>query len=199
MPFALGPRGNFVAVSVFEPGAAGYPNQEYVDVYDVAVNRRVTRIQRQGDVAIVFHPEDDKLFFVRDTQVSVFDLPTGKLRAVLNHDQEIRGIRASPEHNILATLAGGAVYVWNYSTGQLLSQLTDAGYVRDIRFSADGRYLFTGSHDRTAALWLWKTEDLRAEACKRLSHNLSAAEWSRYVGNMPYRKTCPNLAADAKN
>ena len=93
MPFALGPRGNLVAVSVFEPGAERYSNLEYVDVYDVATNRRVTRIERQGDVGHVFHPDDDKLFIVRDTQVSVFDLPTGKLRAVLNHEQEIRRIR----------------------------------------------------------------------------------------------------------
>ena len=56
----------------------------------------------------------------------------------------------------------------------------------------------TGSHDHTAVLWLWKTEDLRDEACKRLSYNLTMAEWSRYVGNTPYRKTCPNLVADTK-
>jgi WD40 repeat protein len=197
MPFALGPLGKLIAVSVVEPGVQRYSNLEYVDVYDVAANRRVARIERQGDVGMFFHPDDDKLFAVRDTRVSVFDLPTGKLRAVLDHEREIQRIRASPERDILATLASGAVYVWNYATGQLLSQLTDAGYVQDVRFSADGSQLLTGSRDHKAALWLWKTEDLREEACKRLSRNLTSTEWSSYLSNTPYRKTCPNLAADA--
>ena len=198
MTFALGPQGKLVAVSVFEPGGQGHANLEYVDVYDVAANRRVARIERQGDVGVFFHPDDDKLFVVRDTRVSVFDLPTGKLRATLDHEREIQRIRASPERDILATLASGAVYVWNYATGQLLSQLTDAGYVQDVRFSADGRLLLTGSRDHRAALWLWKTEDLREEACKRLSRDLTSSEWSSYLGNTPYRQTCPNLATDAK-
>jgi len=89
----------------------------------------------------------------------------------------------------------GSVYVWNFSTGKLLSQLTDAGYVQDVRFGPDGRYLLSGSADNTAILWLWKTEDLRDEACKRLSRNLLSNEWEHYLGNWPYQKTHPNLPA----
>jgi hypothetical protein len=31
------------------------------------------------------------------------------------------------------------------------------------------------------------------EACSRLSRNLTRWEWRLYLGDEPYRKTCPNL------
>jgi hypothetical protein len=31
-----------------------------------------------------------------------------------------------------------------------------------------------------------------AEACDRLGRNLNREEWRQYLGNEPYRKTCPN-------
>ena len=99
---------------------------------------------------------------------------------------------------MLATVSAGRAYIWDYSTGELLSQLADAGYVRDLRFSRDGRYLLTGGADGTAALWLWKTADLQAEACKRLTRNLSSAEWQQYLGTRPYRATCAFPGAHAE-
>ena len=62
-----------------------------------------------------------------------------------------------------------------------------------LAFSPDGTRLATASLDKTAWLWLWRTEDLIAEACKRLPRNLTHAEWRQYLVDEPYRPTCPNL------
>jgi len=129
-------------------------------------------------------PEND------NTQIDVWDWATGKVSAHLRHEEEISRIRFSEGSMVLATVSAGRVYVWDYSTGALLSQLSDAGYVRDLRFSSDGRYLLTGGDDGTATVWLWKTPDLQAEACKRLTRNLTPAEWQQYLGAQPYRATC---------
>ena len=195
--FALGPQARFLAVSVDEPGAQKYSTSKYVDVIDIAGERRVARISREEDVRLAFHPDDDRLFVVSETHVRVFDLPTGNLRAVLGHEEELQAIRFSPESKILATLSHGTANIWNYATGELLSRIS-AGYVRDVRFAREGRYIITGSNDRTAVAWLWKAEDLREEACTRLTRNLTTNEWSRYLGREPYRKTCPNLPGDAE-
>jgi WD40 repeat protein len=40
---------------------------------------------------------------------------------------------------------------------------------------------------------LWRAEDLIAEACARLDRNLTQTEWRQYLGDEPYRKSCPTL------
>lgn len=47
--------------------------------------------------------------------------------------------------------------------------------------------------DGTARLWRWQAEDLIQQACSRLPWNLTQAEWRRYLGDLPYRRTCPDL------
>lgn len=41
--------------------------------------------------------------------------------------------------------------------------------------------------------YLWWAEDLIREACARLDRNLTDVEWRQYLGDEPYRKTCPAL------
>jgi hypothetical protein len=36
-------------------------------------------------------------------------------------------------------------------------------------------------------------DDLIADACSRLPRNLTRLEWRQYLGDEPYRPTCPNL------
>jgi WD40 repeat protein len=196
--FGLGPQGKYLAVEVVEPGANRYAPNRYVDVWDIAAARRVTRVPHEGGELqrIVYRPDGGALFTVAEGgEVRAWALPAGKLTARLSHEEDVSAIRFSADGKVLATVSEGRVYAWNASTGELLSQLAEAGYVRDARFSPDGRYLLTGSADGTAAVWRWRTEDLRDEACKRLSHNLTPSEWQRYLGDRPYRNTCPNLPA----
>jgi WD40 repeat protein len=196
--FALGPQGRLIAMEVFESSGDKGTNTHYIDVYEAAGNRRVARIPGGEEVRIAFHPGGETLFLVAENEVRIFDPGTGKLRASLRHEQDVDKLRMSPERDVLATLSRGSVYVWNYATGELLTQLVGDDYFQDMRFAGNGRYLLTGSRDHTAVLWLWKPEDLREEACRRLNRNLTAAEWARHLGAMPYEKSCPNVKADAK-
>jgi WD40 repeat protein len=195
--FALGPRGRVLALYFSRPIKGNTAFENYVEMLDISTGKPLARIPQEGLVySMRFDPSGTRLVilpgdeFASKPELDVWEWATSKLRARLLHEDEISKITFSEQHPVLATVSDGRVYVWDYAIGELLSQLADAGYVRDLRFSGDGRYVLTGSADGTAALWLWKTEDLRTEACKRLMRNLSPAEWRQYLGSMPYRATC---------
>lgn len=61
----------------------------------------------------------------------------------------------------------------------------------------DGRWLATGGLDRDsrvfAGVFPTQPEDLIADACSRLTRNLTLDEWRQYLGEDPYRATCPSL------
>jgi WD40 repeat protein len=143
-----------------------------------------------------FDPQGTRLLVIPEygtnahQEIDVWNWATGRLLAQLVHDDEISRVRFSATSPTLAAITAGRAYIWDYSTGALLSELDDAGYVRDVQFSGDGRYVLTGGADGTAAIWLWRNEDLRTEACKRLTRNLTRAEWQQYFGNLPYHETC---------
>lgn len=198
MPFALSPQGRLIAMAVSEPGATKHSYSSYVDVYQVADGHRVARIPGSSGVTLTFPPRGEALFVIANNEVHILDLDTGKMRTPLIHEQSVDALRMSPEHGVVATLVQDRVFIWNYTNGELLAQLVNKGHFADFRFADNGRYLLSGNRDHAAVLWLWKTEDLRDEACKRLGRNLTPDEWAQYLGAMAYQNTCPNLPAEGR-
>ena len=78
--------------------------------------------------------------------------------------------------------------------------IPSAVLVGPVAFRRDGQTLAVTSHDYsqgigTVALWnLRKLTSLRADparyACATAGRGLSAAEWARFVPEIPYRRTC---------
>ena len=197
--FALGPQGRTLAQSFSLAKEGSHERDNFVEVSDGATGQLLARLPQAARVStMLFDGSGTRLLILLENnpqRIDVWDWATVKLSAQLRHEDEISRIRLSAQSTLLATVSAGRAYVWDYSNGVLQSQLADAGYVRDLRFSRDGRYLLTGGIDGTAALWLWKSADLQAEACKRLTRNLSPAEWQQYLGNRPYRVTCESAQA----
>jgi WD40 repeat protein len=192
--FALSPGGRFVAIARTDADANRNP-VSVVDGVDASSGSRVVRVPASDEARLVGDPTSNALFIVGETDVRVVSVPDGGVGAVLDHELDIRALRASPEAGVLATISGGLLRIWNHATGTPLASVDEAGYVRDARFlGRDGRYLVTGDDAGRTIVWRWKTKELRAEACARAGRNLTQAEWARYLGTAPYRPSCGSVA-----
>ncbi len=135
-----------------------------------------------------------------DSTARVWEIASGKEISRLKHEGvDVWAIAFSPDSKYVAT--AGQDYtarVWEVANSSEVTRLQHQAAVSEVDFSPNGKYLITNSTDEVVQVWLLSQEDLIADACSRLTRNLSREEWQQYLGGgIPlldqYRKTCPNL------
>jgi hypothetical protein len=86
--------------------------------------------------------------------------------------------------------------------------MTYDGDVQPVSFSPDGKYVVSARCDQRDSrslcpqgfthTWIWRSDDLIADACSRVTRNLTRAEWDQYIGDaLPYQAVCPNLPIES--
>jgi WD40 repeat protein len=103
--------------------------------------------------------------------------------------------RSPPTARYLASGSrDGTVRIWTVPVGYEVARMSiERDPVNKVQFTPGDRYLVTSAQSTGVKLWLWRPEDLVAQACGRLMRNLTTDEWRQYLGSEGYRKTCPNL------
>ena len=112
------------------------------------------------------------------------------------HNRGVTSVAFSPDGKLLASGSeGGSIILWDLVSRQPITpQLAGhQGNINSIVFSPNGEILASGSHDKTIILWDINVHSWRARACRVANRNLTSAEWDRYMGHEPYRRTCANL------
>ena len=182
-------------------GAARYGPFEYMMVLVSLADGTIIDQFALGEhrIALLDFLPDGKRVLVADdnsqliSKVRVVDTDTNGKIVALKDVKEARNIRNSPDGEYIAINDDWGVRIWNIKSGQVVTEIPTSGHVKDINFSADGRFLATASTNDDLTLWIWHPDHLLPLSCLQLSRNLTREEWNDFLPNQPYRATCENL------
>ncbi|TYB71054.1 protein kinase [Nonomuraea sp. PA05] len=157
---------------------------------------KIVRRVGTGDIGIALDglAPDPRYALTGVNALYLADLTTGRLvEPPLIGDSGVELAASSPDGRTLATVdSAQRVRVRDTSTGQAadLPFPGGAGPVLALAFSADGATLHALTSD--GVLFAHTTDAERAAAllCARVGGSPPAADWSRYVPELPYRKVC---------
>jgi len=131
-----------------------------VRLWDVATGEE--RLNMRGHTSAVtsvaFSPDGKKLASgSSDMTIRIWDVTTGRVLRTFGLDSPYNGspsVAFSPDGKLLAIACGQVVRLWDVNSGGLRDEFfAHWGYHLTAAFSPDGKYLLTGSGDRTARIW----------------------------------------------
>lgn len=121
---------------------------------------------------------------------------SGEEIARLNHEDVVLRIVFSSDGDAIATTSqDGTARIWDATTGAELARMEHEKEATALTFSPDNRYLATASEDFSVQIWHRYPAALATEICARASRNLTAFEWTSYlgIGLENYALTCKDL------
>ncbi len=114
------------------------------------------------------------------------------------HGAAVTAVGFSNDSRWLATAgAAGDTRIWDLSAENLTAVVLEGheGEIHAVAFDAGSRWLFTAGGDGAVRRWRLRLEELMDLACRTAGRNLTAEEWTQYLGGERYRTTCPDFPA----
>jgi WD40 repeat protein len=187
LAIAFSPDGKYI-VSSGDPTAR---------VWEVSTGKEISRMTYESIVSFVAFSPDGKYAVSGGDTTRVWEADTGReiFRTMNAFPAEFSPdgrylIAKEPNSNI--------VRIWDIKAKQEIIQMKHDSYVGFAAFSLDGKYAVS-SEDSIIHMWLYRPEDLIADACSRATDNLTRNEWNQYIGDaLLYQAICPGLPIESE-
>jgi len=182
---AFSPDGNYVVSG----------GDQTARVWTVDTGQEIARIAHETNVTTVaFSPDGDYVFSADYAAASLWEAASGREVVRLKTEYIFQGVAFSPDGKYMAWGDGLYARIWETATGTEIARIAHEKAVHAVAFRQDGRYVVSESFDHTLRTWMYLPEDLIADACSRLTRNLTQAEWDQFIGDaLPQQAICPDL------
>jgi WD40 repeat protein len=163
-------------------------------IWEAATGKEISRMTHESIVhSVAFSPDGKYVVSGSGGETTrVWEVDTGReIFRMVN----AFSAKFSPDgkYVIASDFNGNVARIWDIAAKQEIAQKQHDNYVRFVAFSVDGKYVVS-SGDNTIRVWIYRPEDLIADACSRVIRNLTRTEWDQYIGDaLPYQAVCPSL------
>lgn len=195
----LSPRGKWLAyVAKQDTDSAGFTLVIW-NLVTKKVERRVAL--GEGEVrALAFSHDEQTLVVARSKRFSVLRTSSWTHSIIKLDEPELSAVAVSPDNQLLVAVVEDGIRLWDLASGRSLGRArTGAHGFAGVEFNprGDELALVGGAGSREVLLWPFGADDLQQRGCAIAKRNLSCAEWRAYLGDAPYRKSCPGLPEPA--
>jgi WD40 repeat protein len=125
-----------------------------------------------------------------DSVVRVRSRTNGAARTLPNRSGATSAALSRDGDFVAAGGVDGLVRIWSGS-GELVAELPHEASVTAVSFLEGARFVVTASDDGYVRVWAWRLDDILAQACERVSRNLTSFEVAQYLGTADLPDTCP--------
>ncbi|HKP52526.1 MAG TPA: TIR domain-containing protein [Chloroflexia bacterium] len=148
--------------------------------------------------SVAFSPDGSLLASAgEDLSIILWDVATRKPigQPLTGHVNTIMSVAFSPDGKLLASgSTDNTIALWDVASRWQIKPNFDGqeGIVYSVAFSPDGKFLASGEKN-SPTLWDVNLDSWQEHACLIAARNLTQDEWQRYMGDEPYRKSCPSF------
>lgn len=158
-------------------------------------NTRILTVKFSPDGKSIAYGTDD--LSTKRGSVRVIYLATNETKNFTGHNAGVFDVEFSPDGKLLASAGSDRklqMWVLDFPEDLPIEMDNNNGYIFDIVFSSDSDYLIAATSESEIRVWPTDHSILAAKVCPQMERNMSADEWSKYVGNdIAYEYTCPGV------
>ncbi|TFK60274.1 WD40 repeat-like protein [Pluteus cervinus] len=169
--------------------------EDTIKLWDAHTGKQIGKGFKYYNVQqVLFLPDSMHIVIATSNAISIFDIHTHKQAQTLKQDGKVTSLSVSPDGGYIAFgMDEGNIRIWNIQTEQKATQLVNNYYdwfkfgslihkssqgYTSITLSPDGRYIVSGSKDKSIRVWNIHSGQQVGQSLKGHKHGIHALSFS---------------------